>query len=93
MHGWEPSGPGIWNVVGLMPIAFGIAGLVWTMIAALVESHREIELRSAQFLVTSGPYAYSRNPMYVSELALWLGWAIFYGHVGVFPDGVERSTA
>jgi hypothetical protein len=21
--------------------------------------------------------------MYVSELALWLGWAIFYGHVGV----------
>jgi hypothetical protein len=31
----------------------------------------------------SSSTAASRNPMYVSELALWLGWAVFYGSVGV----------
>ena len=31
------------------------------------------------FLMTTGPYAYTRNPMYVAELALWLGWAILFG--------------
>ena len=81
--GWETSSPGIWNLFGCVPIALGIAGLVWIMVAASVESPERIELRSAAFLVTSGPYAYSRNPMYVSELVLWLGWAVLYGNVGV----------
>jgi protein-S-isoprenylcysteine O-methyltransferase Ste14 len=66
-----------------MPIALGIAGLIWIMIVAFGESPTRIELRQAPFLLTRGPYAYSRNPMYVSELALWLGWAVFYGSVGV----------
>ena len=82
-YGWATSGPGIWNSLGLMPIALGIAGLFWIMMVAFVESPKRIELRQAAFLVTRGPYACSRNPMYVSELALWLGWAVFYGNVSV----------
>jgi protein-S-isoprenylcysteine O-methyltransferase Ste14 len=31
--------------------------------------------------MTTGPYAYTRIPMYVAELALWLGWAILFGSV------------
>jgi len=82
-YGWEPIGPGIWNFVGLIPIALGIAGLAWTMVAAFVQTPNRVELRLPAFLLTQGPYAYSRNPMYDSELALWLGWAVFYGSVGV----------
>ena len=82
-HGWETGGPGIWNSFGLIPIALGVAGLAWIMIAAFAQSPRKIELRTAAFFLTRGPYAYSRNPMYVCELTLWLGWALFYGSVGV----------
>ena len=53
------------------------------MVVASAASPQRIELRSAAFLITRGPYAFSRNPMYVSELTLWLGWAVFYGSVAV----------
>jgi protein-S-isoprenylcysteine O-methyltransferase Ste14 len=35
-------------------------------------------------LVIAGPYQYSRNPMYVSALFAWLGWAVFFGSPAVF---------
>src|SRR5262249_43119654 len=38
---------------------------------------------SPALLMTDGPYAVSRHPMYVGELALWLGWAILYGSIPV----------
>lgn len=82
-RGWDTNGPGIWNLVGLLPIALGIAGLVWIAVAAFARAPQRVELRQPTFLLTSGPYAYSRNPMYVTELALWFGWAVFYGSVGV----------
>jgi hypothetical protein len=42
--GWETTSPGIWNFFGLVPIALGIAGLVWIMVTAWVESPKRIEL-------------------------------------------------
>ena len=82
-RGWDTNGPGIWNLVGLLPIALGIAGLVWVAVAFFARAPQRVELRQPAFLLTSGPYAYSRNPMYVTELALWFGWAVFYGSVGL----------
>jgi len=38
---------------------------------------------SPAILMTGGPYAISRHPMYIGELALWLGWAILYGSIAV----------
>jgi protein-S-isoprenylcysteine O-methyltransferase Ste14 len=38
-----------------------------------------MQILAPPFLMTTGPYAYTRNPMYVAELALWLGWATLFG--------------
>jgi len=35
------------------------------------------------FEVVRGPYQFTRNPMYLSGMAIWLGWVIFYGSVAV----------
>ena len=35
------------------------------------------------YLLKRGPYAFSRHPMYLSELTLLLGWMIFYGSVAL----------
>ena len=79
----ERGGPGIANLLGVLPIAIGIAGLTWTMVAAFRHIPDRMELRLPAFLMTGGPYSYSRNPMYASELVLWLGWAAFYGSIAV----------
>ena len=34
-----------------------------------------------KLLIVSGPYRLTRNPMYVAELGMWLGWAVFFGSV------------
>jgi protein-S-isoprenylcysteine O-methyltransferase Ste14 len=34
---------------------------------------------SKTYLLSQGAYRFSRNPMYLSELTLLLGWVIFYG--------------
>jgi len=38
---------------------------------------------SPKLLVKRGPYEFSRHPMYLAELALWFGWALFYGSLSV----------
>jgi protein-S-isoprenylcysteine O-methyltransferase Ste14 len=34
--------------------------------------------------MSRGPYTFTRNPMYVAELGIWMGWALFFGSIGVF---------
>jgi len=31
------------------------------------------------YLVAEGPYRFSRNPIYVAEGMIWVGWIIFFG--------------
>jgi protein-S-isoprenylcysteine O-methyltransferase Ste14 len=78
-HGWTP-GPGTWNLLGLIPLAVGIACLLWVMLSHFARTPARVELEwTPQYLLIRGPYVFTRNPMYVGELALWFGWALFYG--------------
>lgn len=36
-----------------------------------------------RFLLVSGPYKFSRNPLYIADSVILLGWAIFYGSIAV----------
>lgn len=85
-YGWIEGRPGIWNLLGLIPIALATVCLFWLMILHFSSMPKQVKLeRTPPYLLTGGPYKFSRNPMYIAELTLWLGWAILYGSI---PIGV-----
>ena len=59
------------RTAGWMCIAVGLAG-IWWAVRAVGDQHVD---RPAA-LVTTGPYAFSRNPMYVAWTALYAGIAL-----------------
>ena len=88
--GWTERGPAAWNLVGLILVAAGGDGLVWVfsvMFAQFPKLPETVELDEGEHLLTAtsrilishGPFAYSRNPMFLSGTMMWFGWAIFYG--------------
>jgi protein-S-isoprenylcysteine O-methyltransferase Ste14 len=91
-YGWTGRGPAAWNLLGLIPVVAGVAGLVWVfgvMFAQFPKLPPVVELdegerlltATSRVLITHGPFAYSRNPMFLSGLIVWLGWALYYGSV------------
>jgi len=83
-YGWTASQPGFWNLIGLIPVPIGTAGLIWGLWLHSAQSPAGIEMElDKSYLLKCGPYAFSRHPMYLSELTLLLGWVIFYGSVAV----------
>lgn len=83
-YGWRQGHPGKWNLCGLIPVFAGSAFLLWTLklhISRLPEQW--VVERTPKYLLVAGPYTWTRNPMYLAEMALWIGWALFYGSSGV----------
>jgi protein-S-isoprenylcysteine O-methyltransferase Ste14 len=86
-YGWADGEPAGWNLLGYVPVAAGAVLLAWITAFAFARL-RDLPERvpmdwSPAILMTDGPYAVSRHPMYVGELALWLGWTILYGSIPV----------
>lgn len=83
-YGWVAGSPGLWNWLGLIPVLFGTIGLLWGVYLHSAQSPEGIEWElDKSYLLNRGPYAFSRHPMYVSELILLLGWVIFYGSLAL----------
>lgn len=58
---------------GVLMLIAGIAGMAWSVVAfrrheTPIEPHKP-----AENLITSGPFQYTRNPAYASQIALYLG--------------------
>ena len=83
-YGWETGRPGLWNLFGLIPVLIGTIGLLWGVAVHSAQSLEGIEWElDKSYLLQGGMYAYSRHPMYLSELILLFGWIIFYGSVAL----------
>jgi protein-S-isoprenylcysteine O-methyltransferase Ste14 len=84
--GWTQQGaPGWWNLLGLAVVFFGIGMYAWCLVFHYRSYRTAVRVGfTPPHIVTAGPYQISRNPMYVSGLFAWLGWAIFYGSPAVF---------
>ena len=89
-HGWDEGRPGFGNFAGLLLVVAGGALLIWVMGVHVVRipERVRVELRvpwkfTPPCLVENGPYRFTRHPMYVAILALWCGWAVFYGSAAV----------
>ena len=90
--GWTDGRPATWNMLGLIPIAFGAALLLWILFLGL-SRYEELPERvdigwKPQLLLVRGPYTFTRNPMYLAELGLWAGWAVFFGSAAVAAGAV-----
>ena len=86
--GWVDGRPALWNLVGLLPVCVSVIVIISLLVLGLglgSQLPESVDLDwSPKALLTSGPYAISRHPMYVAEVGLWLGWTIFFGSVAVF---------
>jgi protein-S-isoprenylcysteine O-methyltransferase Ste14 len=84
-YGWSQGMPAMWNFAGLVTVVMGLAMYVWCL-AFHFKSYREAVRIGFEppHLVVTGPYTYSRNPMYVAGLFAWIGWTVFYGSPAVF---------
>lgn len=79
-YGWADAAPGAGNALGLLAVGAGAGCLLWVMAAHFARAREWTSLSlTPTYVLAEGPYAFSRNPMYLGELLLWLGWAVFYG--------------
>ena len=72
---FDPIGRFIgWGLIGI-----GLVGFVWAL--AAIWGHRTTvnPYRAASNLVTRGPFAYSRNPIYVFDWFIYLGVTLLLG--------------
>jgi protein-S-isoprenylcysteine O-methyltransferase Ste14 len=87
-YGWVAGHPAVWNLLGLAAVLIGAAVLVWLMVLGFSQASKlpgRITLDwSPKLLLTQGPYAFTRHPMYLAELTTWFGWALLYGSPLVF---------
>ena len=68
---------------GCVILAAGIAGLLWCVRIFYVEGRGTLApWAPPQNLVMTGPYRYSRNPMYLCVLLIVVGWSVTFASRG-----------
>jgi protein-S-isoprenylcysteine O-methyltransferase Ste14 len=94
------------QTAGLLTVAAGAALMAWAFAAHYEAAPRSWALESwlkpehllrtgpyrLDYLLRRGPYRLTRNPIYVGEAVVWLGWALFYATPAV-RAGLVVGTA
>ena len=72
--------------LGMVHLALGVAALLWCVREFYVAGKGTLAPWSPPVhLVVSGPYRYSRNPMYLAVLTVVTGWAHAFASWGLLP--------
>jgi protein-S-isoprenylcysteine O-methyltransferase Ste14 len=67
------------SMLGWALIGLGLVGMSWAL-AAIWRHHTTVNpYKAATNLVTQGPFAFSRNPIYVSDWFVYLGVTLLLG--------------
>jgi protein-S-isoprenylcysteine O-methyltransferase Ste14/pimeloyl-ACP methyl ester carboxylesterase len=70
---------GRFHLIALVPLALGGALLVWCARQFFTEGRGTLApWAPPRQLVTGGPYAYSRNPMYIAVALILIGWVLAF---------------
>ena len=77
--GWVDGRPRRLHRLGLVSVGLGAAGLAWCFLTHYAPGEPVSVSLVPDRLLTAGPYRFSRNPIYLSEQAMWLGWTWFFG--------------
>jgi len=93
-YGWVKGSPGIWNRLGLLPVTVAAVLLIWILASGIAQTPARVKFGwTPSFLMMRGPYKFTRNPMYIAELGLWLGWALFFGSPAVLIGWLVSLSA
>jgi protein-S-isoprenylcysteine O-methyltransferase Ste14 len=68
-----------WTLLGLLPLGLGVALHAWALSAFARSGTTPDPKGRASVLVRSGPYARSRNPMYLAGFPILAGVALLLG--------------
>jgi protein-S-isoprenylcysteine O-methyltransferase Ste14 len=76
LQGWRPWTIGIsapWSVAGLALVISGIALMLWSFITLSRAHTTVIPWEQVSTIVATGPFRFSRNPIYLADAITYLG--------------------
>lgn len=71
-----------WRWVGVLPILLGIALAIWGERQFKKAGTAVLPFSKPSALVTTGPFVFTRNPMYLGMMLCLLGWFLALGSLG-----------
>ena len=79
-YAWNP-GPSWWNLPGIIFVSVGSVLLLSGLRAQFgsLTNPQRLSLSLPEHLIQTGPYRFTRNPLYLAAGLMWLGWTVFFG--------------